>query len=210
MCLGRVWVSVVGAITPFPAKSTALNVLPCYLGELWGYQHRYPPNLNLPFHDCIIHSQAELSECLEVERPTLSLEYLTVLLHSPWLDPTPFLTSAKLREVFEKRELVLRKEINSCHLGYGQKMSEEQDSGARKLSWEHQSVCKHIYMKRKLSDRGSHNYSKSHARSLFPHYVSLYIRAVSVRCTLNCTLKKSPAAERDIIHLLTAPVAVLQ
>lgn len=47
---------MVGVITLFPAKSTALNNLSCYLWELLVYQHRYPPNLNFAFHDLVTPS----------------------------------------------------------------------------------------------------------------------------------------------------------
>lgn len=44
---------VVGVITLFSVTHTALNNPSCYLEELMGFQRRYPPNLNLAFHDLV-------------------------------------------------------------------------------------------------------------------------------------------------------------
>lgn len=40
-------------ITLFSVICTVLNDLSCYLQEVMGFQHRYPPNLNLAFHDLV-------------------------------------------------------------------------------------------------------------------------------------------------------------
>lgn len=53
MCVGRVWVYALRVITLFSVIRTVLNDLSCYLQEVMGFQHRYPPNLNLAFHDLV-------------------------------------------------------------------------------------------------------------------------------------------------------------
>lgn len=47
---------VVGVITLFSVTYTALNNPSYYPEELMGFQHRYPPYLNLAFHDMVTAS----------------------------------------------------------------------------------------------------------------------------------------------------------